>query len=397
MVSKKKAALVLLSLILLVSLKLMGENVEPREVKNATKGDIIEFNGICVYSKGDFSVLSNGSTLLKIPENLKEGETYTVKGKLVDESGNFVHPLNITRSPPHFPMEYMKGAYWREASRCYIIIEGEKVRLNRCMEVQKGYLVEVKGIFYGDTFFIVKFEPLGRLQEPKDGYPLFAEGVVLYNRTPLTLWNGREEIKVYLPYGVSVPLGARLKVLGITRLHSTLTLYVSSPEDITMMGMAEKVPMGRERVGDIASGSCQILRASSYLRLNCTNLKLYNGRGRTGDVLKFEALRRRNSLYCLKCTVIKRREVLENSICTHGRGIAKIEGRVSWVKVYKNGFGVANITDGKCWVLLKLKKSLNLSLEQNQTIMAFGKFTTYRGMPAFEVASGDDICLRNSS
>ena len=397
MVSKRKVVLVLLSLMLLVSLKIIGENVEPREVKNATKGDIIEFNGLCVYSRGEFSVLSNGSIILKIPRALEEGEIYTIRGKLLDGEENFVHPLNITRSSPGFSMETLNGAYWEEGSKCYIFKDGERIRLNRCIEVQKGYLVEMKGIFYGDTFYIVGFEPEGRLEEPRDGYPLFVEGVVLYNRTFLTLWNGREEIKVYPPYGISAPLGARLQVLGIARLHSTLTLYVNSPEDIKIVRMAEKKPIGRESVGDIAFGNCQIISASTYLRLNCTHLKLYNGKGKIGDILKFEALRRKSSLYCLRCTIIRRREALENSICTPKKGIVKIEGKVSWVKVYKNGFGLANITDGKCWVLLKLRKSLNLSLEQNQSISAFGKFTRYRGMPAFEIASRDGICLKNSS
>ncbi|RLF80394.1 hypothetical protein DRN44_07340, partial [Thermococci archaeon] len=70
---------------------------------------------------------------------------------------------------------------------------------------------------------------------------------------------------------------------------------------------------------------------------------------------------------------------------------SKIEGDVEWVKVYSNGFGIANITNGNCWTLLKLPKSIGVTLEEGGHVVAFGFHTTYREMPAFEIASKEDV------
>ncbi|WP_144367994.1 hypothetical protein [Palaeococcus pacificus] len=189
-----------------------------------------------------------------------------------------------------------------------------------------------------------------------------------------------------------------MRILGIARLYSTLTIYVQSEEDVEILGDAPEKPLGGESIGEIAVGMCQVLKSSTYLKLNCTKLKLYNAKARTGDIIKFRALRRKNSLYCLNCIVVKKREALENSICQPQKeGIIKIEGNVSWIKIYKNGFGLANITNNNCWILLKLKKSLNLTLSQNQSIVAFGEFTTYRDMPALKIDEREDVCLKSSS
>jgi len=132
------------------------------------------------------------------------------------------------------------------------------------------------------------------------------------------------------------------------------------------------------------------------LSLNCTEMKLYGFSARVGDVVHFEALRRGSSLLCLNCTVSLPREELPNGICSFSPGkFARVSGNVSWVRVYRNGFGLANLTDGNCWVLLKLRKSLGVSVEVNETVTAYGFFTTYRDMPAFEMGSGEDLCSGN--
>ncbi|MEO2151218.1 MAG: hypothetical protein ABGW50_00965, partial [Thermococcus sp.] len=86
-------------------------------------------------------------------------------------------------------------------------------------------------------------------------------------------------------------------------------------------------------------------------------------------------------------------EELPNGICSFREGsFARISGRVAWVRVYRSGFGLANVTNGTCWVLLKIPSRLDISLVENESVTAYGFFTTYRGKPAFEVQSGDDLC-----
>jgi len=222
------------------------------------------------------------------------------------------------------------------------------------------------------------------------------EGVVLYTGKKTVLWNGSEEIALYLPYGTELKPGQRVKVLGIVRFYSKLSLFVDSPEDVEALGTAVERPIDEARVGDIATGNCTVIGSGRSLKLNCTDLRLYGFSARTGDVIHFEALRRRSSLLCLNCTVVVPREELPNGLCSFSpEKFSKITGNISWVKVYRNGFGLANVTNGNCWVLLKLRKSLRISLSANETITAYGFFTTYRDMPAFEVESGDDLCSGN--
>ncbi|WP_367884799.1 hypothetical protein [Thermococcus sp. JCM 11816] len=67
------------------------------------------------------------------------------------------------------------------------------------------------------------------------------------------------------------------------------------------------------------------------------------------------------------------------------------------MKRYRNGFGLANVTDGNCWVLLKLPpKSLGISVASGENVTAYGFFTTYREKPAFEIQSGEDLCSGSS-
>jgi len=383
------------TLIMLIAIYFIGRGGYT-SLENAQKGDIVVFTGLCVYSKGDFSILTNGRETVAIYRNLTEGKVYTIKGKLAHEEKKILYPLEITDgNAEKLHISNISGVYWVDHN-CYILIP-QKVKLNRCLDIQKGIKVNVRGMFYGNTFYVLGFEAGNFLTEPIDGLPYKVTGVVLDNGTPTVIWNGREKIKVYLPYRFHLNLGDKVEILGIARLYSTLTLYVNSPEDVKLIGKARRRPIGKESVGDIAYGSCQVIKSGRGLSLDCTNLRLYSFPARTGDIIKFEALRREGSLVCLNCSVVLPRENLENSICNPKRGrIVKIEGKVSWVKVYKNGFGLANITNNTCWILLKLKKSLNLELRENQTVTAFGIYTTYREKPALEVYSREDVCLGNS-
>jgi hypothetical protein len=226
--------------------------------------------------------------------------------------------------------------------------------------------------------------------------PWEVEGVVLYTGKKTVLWNGSEEIALYLPYGTELRPGQRVRVVGIARFYSTLSLFVDSGNDVEMLGTAERKPLQAAGVGDVATGDCTVIGSGHSLKLNCTDLRLYGFSARTGDVIHVEALRRKSSLLCLNCALVIPREELPNGLCSFSPGkFSKITGNVSWVRVYRNGFGLANVTDGDCWVLVKLRKSLNITLGPNETVTAYGFFTTYRGMPAFEVESGDDLCSGN--
>ncbi|WP_144367995.1 hypothetical protein [Palaeococcus pacificus] len=173
MVKYQKVILVFLSLLFLVSIRVIGNAIEPKNIEKASKGDVIEFTGICVYSKGDFSILSNGNETIKVQKGLREGEIYTIKGKLSSEEQNWVYPLNISVSIPNFPLTILEGSYWKENSKCYVFEDGEKIRLNRCINVPKGYIVRLEGIFSGSKFFVVNFTSLGEPHEPLDNHPFF--------------------------------------------------------------------------------------------------------------------------------------------------------------------------------------------------------------------------------
>jgi len=350
------------------------------------------FTGLCVRS-GEYSVLYNGTAVVIVGEHLELGKVYTVEGRLreagetlwVDVSS--VRPASVT-----FPLESVEGAYWYSFGP--VLLTPLRVRLAYPINASKGSLVKVEGLTYGSKFYPVKAVELGYLKEPENGMPYLLEGVVLYGGNPSVIWNGSEEFRVYLPHGHSLEPGLRVRVLGIARLYSTITIYVDSSDDVVVLGTAEEKPINLAQVGEVATGECLVVKATlRYLTLNCTNLRLYGFTARTGDTVRFEALRRKSSLLCLNCSLAKPREELPNGICSFQEGsFAKISGRVAWVKVYRNGFGIANVTNGTCSVILKLPLRLNVSLTENESVTAYGFFTTYRGKPAFQVNSGDDLC-----
>ena len=382
MVKKRLLMIVLMSSLVFVSLALSRYSPEKDS-----------FTGLCVYSSGSVSILYNGTTTLALGERLKVGEVYTVEGRLrKTERGLWMDVSSLTPANATFPLEGIEGAYWYSGGP--VLLTPSRVRLACPLNVSKGSLVKLEGLTYGLKFYPLRVHELGYLKEPKNGMPYPLEGVVLYGGNPVTLWNGSEEFRVYLPHGLSLKPGLRVRVLGVARLYSTITLYVDSGDDLKVIGPAEEKPLKLAKTGEIAIGECLVLKGTTrYLKLNCTRMKLYGFSARTGDTVRFRALRRKSSLLCLDCSVVKPREELPNEICSFREGsFAKISGKVTWVKVYRNGFGLVNVTNGTCWVLLKIPSRLNISLVENESVTAYGFFTTYRGKPAFEIQSGDDVC-----
>ncbi|GAB6136400.1 hypothetical protein JCM16307_19490 [Thermococcus prieurii] len=351
------------------------------------------FTGLCVYSSGSLSVLYNGTVTVALGKSLELGKAYTVEGRLrATHRGLWVDVSTVVPANATFPLESIEGAYWYSSGP--LLLTPSKVRLAYALNVPKGSLVRLEGLTYGSKFYPLNVEELGYLKEPKNGMPYPLEGVVLYGGNPAAVWNGSEEFRVYLPHGLFLRPGLRVKILGVVRLYSTITLYVDSLNDVNVFGPAEEKPINLAETGEIATGECLVIKSTSrYLKLNCTDLRLYGFSARTGDTVRFEALRRKSSLFCLNCSVVKPREKLPNDMCSFNEGsFARISGKVTWVKVYRSGFGVANVTNGTCSVLLKLPSRLGVSLAENESVTAYGFFTTYRGKPAFEVQSGEDLC-----
>lgn len=395
--TKLEIVLITVSVLSISLLYLIGAEVtSPVSLEKAEKGKLINFTGICVYSQKGFSVLYDGKNTIILYETLKTDESYKVVGKLLDESKHAVEALEIHEvSHNVLDLDSLEGAFWKDSS-CYLLTP-QRIKLSKCLNITKGEKVTAYGLFYGDRFHVVDYTPKGLLKMPVNGMPFRIRGVVIRNITPITIWNGSEEIKAYLPYKTKIELGDEVEITGIARFYSTLTIYVNSPKDVKVIGKAKTVPIGKETTGEIAHGICQVTRDSIALSLNCTELKLYGFSANFGDIIEFYSIRRKNSLYCIRCMVKIPREKLPNSICAPISDIPlKIHGKVKWVKRYKNGFGLANVTYKNCWILLKLPKSLGISPEINETLTAFGFYTTYRGAPAFEVPSRDDICLNGS-
>lgn len=384
MVRNKRLTVVLIvgSIIVLSAMATFGEQNEKLD----------EFTGLCVYSSASFSVLNNGKTSVGVYAPLEEGRVYKITGRLMNSSGELrIKPVMIEPAELDFPLEKITGAYW-PTDGCYLLTP-DRIRLGSCLNASKGEVVEAEGLWYGRKFYVLRYRGFGIPETPRDGMPWSVEGVVLYTGSRTVIWNGSEEIVLYLPYGTELELGKKIHVLGIAKFYSRLSLIVDSPDDVDVVGDADRKNVSLARVGDIAFGTCIVMDVGRSLRLNCTELRLYGFSARVGDTVSFEALRRKSSLYCLSCEVVKPREKLSNAICDFEEGkLVRMSGVVEWVKVYKNGFGLVNVTDGNCWVLLKLRKSLGISLEKNQTVTAYGVFTTYRDMPALEIALGDDLC-----
>ncbi|WP_461865420.1 hypothetical protein [Thermococcus sp.] len=400
MVKSRRLDIVILIgvLVVLLAMRFYSPAVYQKSSTNKQELKLVNFTGLCIYSSPGFSVLTNGEKKIAILGTLKTGTIYKVSGIMLNSTyGNRLKPVNISRTNlSALKLKNVTGVFWRDEG-CYLLTPS-RIKLAWCPNATKGTLLKVEGINYGHLFYPMNFSSKGYPKNPENGMPFLAEGIVIYTSPNAVIWNGTEEIRLYLPYHTHLKLGERVRVLGIVKFYSMLTIVVESPEDIKIIGEARKISIDEASIGDIAEGTCMVLDSGRAISLNCTTLKLYGFSAKRGDIVKFEAIRRKSSLYCLKCIVIASRNTLSNDICTPKLGkFGKIEGKVKWVRVYKNGFGLANITRNSCWVLLKLPKSMKISLRENQTITAFGTFTTYRGMPAFQVKSREDICSKRCS
>ncbi len=384
-------------LIVLTGMNLYSPTTHREGHINSQKVRLINFTGLCIYSSPDFSVLTDGERKIAILKTLNTGTIYKVSGIMFNSTYSKLKPVKISRvSANTLKLKSIRGALWKD-KECYLLTPS-RIKLGWCINATKGTVLDVEGISYGSLFYPLHFSSRGYVEKPEEDMPFPVEGIVIYNSPNTVIWNGSEEIRLYLPYHIHLKLGNRVKVLGIAKFYSMLTIVVEAPEDIKIIGEAQKVPVDNATIGNIAEGTCMVLNRGRGLSLNCTTLKLYGFSAKIGDLVKFEAIRRRNSLYCLKCMVVASRNTLSNDICTPNPGkFGKIEGRVKWIKLYKNGFRLANITENSCWILLKLPKSLKISLKENQSITAFGTFTTYRDMPAFHVKSREDICSEKCS
>ncbi|ASJ03418.1 hypothetical protein A3L09_09175 [Thermococcus profundus] len=361
------------------------------------------FLGICVKSNAGYSILYNGTDTVLVPEGLESGRIYRIMGRIVGEgglsrvSGGYrVEPVNTTPSWA----ETVRGFYWVKGDRAYVL-SPRWTELSAPLDAPKGSKIRVVGVLYGSKLYPLEYDVIGEPNgELKDGKPAQIEGVVLghFGADNLAVvWSEGKRIYAYLPYGASIDPGLRVRILGRVRLTSRINIYVDSVEDFEVLGTPDPVPINGSTIGEVGEGKCRVVKITKGgLRLDCTELVLRGISARTGDLLNIKALNAGSYLRCLDCRVEEPRENLPNEICNPVEGkFSRISGDVEWVKVYRNGFGLANVTRGSCWVLLKLPKSLGITVSEGEHVSAYGFFTTYRGKPAFEVSSGDDLCSGN--
>ncbi|AEH25307.1 hypothetical protein [Pyrococcus yayanosii] len=387
---RKWDALLIVAFFTFLLMSLLLTPKEPVSLENAQKGSLVEFSGVCVYSSGDFSVLSNGSRSVPVYASLEIGKVYKVVGVF---DGRGIKPREV--GDGLISLQTFVGAYWFDNGPQLLM--PERIWLLTELNISKGTIIEVKGLFHGRKLVPVSYTVLGRSEQPRDGMPFKLRGTVIYGGNPATLWWWGEAVRIYLPKGIELEPGTLVEVLGVIRVRSTLVLYVNDPADVRKLGSALEVPLGEAEVGDVVRSSCRVVgRSGRGLKLECLDKPLAGFEARTGDLIVFRALKRPGSYLCLECSVIEERESLENSICFPGSGVRRISGTVSWVKVYSNGFGLANVTERGCWVLLKLRKSLNITLSPGERVDAYGFFTEYRGFSAFEVQGREDICWGSS-
>ncbi len=383
-------ALALVALLSTAGLMISGGSENPSK----------SFIGVCVRAEKSYSILFNSTHTLLVPKPLEVGVVYTVTGQIKrTENGLRISGRYSISPSPLRPawLEEVDGAYWFREGKYYVLTP-DWVELGKPLGVQKGSLVKVLGVKYGSKFYPVD---VLRAESPsrtlRNGMPALITGTVLGTfgaNNRVVLWNGSEKLYVYLPHGQRLERGLRVEILGRVRVTSRVNVYVDDIGDVRKLGYPRAVPINQTSTGAIGEGRCLVLRVmKSGLVVNCTKLKLRGVWARTGDVLDVRALNTGSSLVCLECNVALPREALPNGICNFHEGdFSKISGRVEWVKRYGNGFGLANVTSGNCWVLLKLPKSLGVEVKAGTVVTAYGVFTTYRGMPAFQVSSGDDIC-----
>lgn len=384
MVNQARYTVVLLALLTVITAALV--HIDP------PRGD--SFTGLCIYSTDGFSLLSNGTHRVAVGKSLEVGETYRVFGRLRRTNrGLWMDVRSVEPAKPDFPLESVEGAYWIDWNP--VLLTPSRIRLAREINASKGEVVLIRGLESGGKFYPLYVERRGFLETPKEGFPFAVRGVVLSTTGKYAVvWNGSEEFKVLRFRGVELHPGMRVKVVGVVRIRDSIYIYPASGKDFEIIGYPKPVPLSNSSTGDFVDAECYVTgKGKRSLKLDCTELRLYGFKAKVGDLVHVLGLRRKSSILCINCSVVKPREKLPNSICkpVPNRPL-KISGRVEWVKTYRNGFGIANVTFGKCWILLKLPKSLRVAVKPGEWITAFGFFTEYRGMPAFHVESREDLC-----
>ena len=386
MIISKRLSIVLALIVLTSSLLLIRSDPGRRD----------SFTGVCVRSYPTYSLIFNGSSTLLVKAELRKGEAYTVRGSFFS-SGDLLSvrgKYSVEGSAVFEGGEWVKGYYWEKRGRPYLISEDEWIPLGKRLKVGKGFLVYVRGLFYGKELFPTEIREIAGIPaEPEDGHPIGVRGVILPGSPPRLFSNGTE-FYLSLPYGLHLKPGRVVEVTGIVRETTKLWLYVYSGDDVRTIGLPPVKELGRSGKGDLVGGTCRVYEVKkSGLRLDCTEKLLRGFHARTADRVKFLALDTGGYLYCLNCTVLEERERLPNGICGAKPGsVEKVEGRVEWVKRYSSGFQLANLSNGVCWLLLKIPKSTGKGVLAGEELTVYGLVSTYRGKPAITPSSGDDLC-----
>ncbi|AFK21861.1 hypothetical protein [Pyrococcus sp. ST04] len=367
----------LLLSIVFLGLALIVSNQEPTKLSDASEGSLVEFVGVCAYSSGDFSILTDGQVSVPVYSYLEPGKVYRVVGIY---RGKGIKPREIREGT--LELEEYIGAYWVDYYPS--ILTPKKIKLRFGLQnVTPGDIVKVRGVFFGSRLVPVEYEKLGRLREPRDGFPFNFTGVVLYGGNPaLMLWENRS-VRVYLRDNKTLTPGHRVSVLGITRVSgSRITVYASN---FSILGIADEM---------IVSGGCRISEVlDDRVKVECLDMPLSNVTGRVGDIVEFKALKRFRDYLCLSCNVTQR-ATMENMICHPEIGkVGRVSGVVEEASM-KRGSLLIKVSKNGCKVLVKIREQLNV--KPGDKLDAFGVFSTYYSNPVLIVQGREDICVNSS-
>jgi len=372
----KRVVLVVVVLLSLVALSLIPGGSEQSV-----------YTGMCVKSGDNYAVLFNGSSTILITRGLETGRIYTVKGHVKDgESGPIMRPTSISQGGS-MKLEEFRGVYWSR-NGWYLFSKRGKLRLAGPLNVTPATEVILEGVYYNGIVYPVRLLSKSPTRGPRNGFPWMFEGVVFSRRT---VWNGSDRVTVYPPHGTELVIGTHVRVTGMVRVGARITVYASN---VSVLGYAPEVPIEATKTGEMGTGSCLVLRGGDGLiKLNCTNLSVYGAKANTGDLLKVRVLNRGTSMICVRCTVLKSRREMPNGICSWREGkLGKVHGTVEWVKRYASGFGIANVTNGECSILVKLPSSLGFTPSKGDVITVYGEFVLYRGVRSIQPAMKRDVC-----
>lgn len=377
----------LLMFFVFLSLAISLSNPPPKDIIEAEEGDLVEFEGICVYSSDDFSIITDGKFSVPVLSGLEVGKAYKIVGVY---RGEAIKPGIIEKTEgEELSLVRVTGAYWVDYYP--YILTPKKVKLKFELEnVSIGEIVEVKGVFFGTKLVPVEYKSLGFLSYPKDGYPFEFTGVVLYGGNPGGILWMNKSVRAYLPDNQTLTPGQVVKIVGITKVSGDyISVYA---RNFSVVDFAkETTNIEGAKVGEIIVGSCRVSRVFlEYLELECLDKKVFGVKGRVGDLVHFKALKRFGSYLCLECNLTAR-EDMENSICTPQIGkVGKVAGKV--VKVSKNKILVEF---NRCKVSVKLPEGVKV--REGDYITAYGVFSTYYDKPMLIVYGEEDVCVNYCS